>query len=268
MCVDGEFRKMARQTRAGRASEVRRVPGVRQPGPVTNQGQTPAPAGPKGPQPPRAVPGGRPPTGARPRKRGEKTEEKALGTAKIDRSEQGAPSPMGVPGGPPSPSGQKPGKSSSVPLPPGRDDSQAKMKQDGKVPGAAPQDSEYMQVSGAIPGKPGAESIKSVFQINRNPSVDEMKRSAPPGRIQTPDYSIEKTPDGRLRDMTLTPEGKMKVEEGRQKMIQKLGKFPGHDDPNAPKPPVEPGEPFYNPYSNEWVMPDGDYESVLDKYGS
>ncbi len=91
---------MARRSREERASEIRRLPGVRTGGKVRNQGGTPGPQEPKAAGLRQIPGGGRPPTGARARKRGEKKDKLTLGTATVDRSESGASKPLGSgPGG-------------------------------------------------------------------------------------------------------------------------------------------------------------------------
>jgi hypothetical protein len=142
------------------------------------------------------------------------------------------------------------------------------MKKAGAEEEAPMPESEFVPAATGqkIPGQEGVTG--AVFQINRNPNSDEMRKSAPVGRIQTPDYSVEKTSEGTFRNFNMTEAGKRKLEEGKAKMVQKMGKFPGHDDPSSPQPPVDPGEPFFNPFSGQWTEPETDYESLLDKYGS
>ena len=142
-----------------------------------------------------------------------------------------------------------------------------KLAQAGRKGEQEAPESEFVSLAAgrAVPGG-GREG--AVFEITRNPSPNEMTKEAPVGRIQTPDYSVVKDKDGKFKDFQWSEAGKVKVEQNKQKMIQKMGKFPGHDDPNSPKPPIEPGEPFFNPYNGTWVQPEGmESESLLDKYG-
>lgn len=269
---------MARRSREERASEVRRLPGVRTGGQVRNQG------GVAGPQQPkvelrRKLPGsGRPPTGAPAKKRGRKKDKAlTLGTATVDRSELGAAQPMGgrlgISDGPP-PSGKPAagGPRGLPPTPPDRGAAAQAQKRalPGKKAGETEvqmPESEFMAVA-AGRALPGGEREGAVFEIARNPSADEMTKSAPVGRIQTPDYSVVKDKDGKFGEIQFTEAGKVKVEQYKQKMVQKIGKFPGSDDPNSPKPPVELGEPFFNPYNNTWTQPEGmEFEDLLEKHG-
>lgn len=269
---------MARRSREERASELRRLPGSRGGGQVRNRGQMPGPKRPKF-RGGRALPGrSRPSTGTRLRKRGQKDESLTLGTATVDRSEQGAAQPLGagsrlgLSAGPPPAGKPAGGPRGASPTPPDR--GVAKQVQKRALPGKAGQAEQELPESEFAPlaaGRtmPGGDREGAVFEIARNPSADEMTRSAPVGRIQTPDYSVEKGKDGKFKNLQMTEAGKIKVEEYKQKEIQKMGTFPGYDDPNSPKPQIEPGQPFFNPYNGTWTEPEGiKSESVMDKYGS
>lgn len=99
-------------------------------------------------------------------------------------------------------------------------------------------------------GQPG--SAKPVFRMERNIRDFSELDDAPSGIFQTPQGTLEKTEDGRLRVRDLSPEAKQKLEVVKQDQIRQFGDFPGMDDPNGPPPPVEAGEMWFNPFTGQF----------------
>jgi len=58
--------------------------------------------------------------------------------------------------------------------------------------------------------------------------------------------------DGQVQ-MRLNDLGKREWVRKRDKLVADFGDYPGKDDPGAPQPKIEPGQPTYNPYTDVWV---------------
>lgn len=99
-------------------------------------------------------------------------------------------------------------------------------------------------------GEPGTG--KAVFRMERNITDFREMENAPAGLFQTPQGTLEKLPDGRLKVKDLSAEAKVIIEKVKMDEIRSFGNFPGMDDPNAPPPPVEVGTPWFNPFTGIW----------------
>ncbi|MGH7411396.1 MAG: hypothetical protein ACREJ6_10130 [Candidatus Methylomirabilis sp.] len=102
-----------------------------------------------------------------------------------------------------------------------------------------------------LPGE-AAKPVLREYNLQRTPRLQEMDRAAA-GVYNTPDATLEKDETGRVRVRGLTPEGHRKMGLIKQAMTKRYGAYPGMDDPNAPKPPIQPGMPAFNPYTGQWI---------------
>lgn len=167
----------------------------------------------------------------------------------IDEETQPADAGAGAQGqeGPPEPPGQKPQLDAQ-----GRPvDPESGV---GVQPGGIPQ----QQVPGALQ--------KQEYNLTRSISTSELS-TAPAGIFNTPNGSFEKAEDGTVTIRGLSERGKQRLESLKKVGMKDFGDFPGSDDPNAPKPPIVPGMPAFNPYTGDWsgIPMDG---SILEKFGN
>lgn len=86
---------------------------------------------------------------------------------------------------------------------------------------------------------------------------DEDMATVPDGaEIQTP-LGVGRKVDGRLADgFKLSDAGKVAYTHAKAQKLAKFGAHPLSHDPNAPLPPVEPGQTAYNPFAkgDPWVV--------------
>lgn len=86
---------------------------------------------------------------------------------------------------------------------------------------------------------------------------DEDMATVPDGaEIQTP-LGVGRKIDGRLADgFKLSDAGKVAYTHAKAQKMAKFGAHPLSHDPNAPLPPVEPGQTAYNPFAkgDPWVV--------------
>jgi hypothetical protein len=90
------------------------------------------------------------------------------------------------------------------------------------------------------------------------PSNDDMLSVADGAEIQTP-LGVGRKVDGRLADgFKLSDAGKQAYTHAKTQKIAKFGAYPMSSDPNAPLPPVEPGQMAYNPFAqgDPWIGKD------------
>lgn len=94
--------------------------------------------------------------------------------------------------------------------------------------------------------------LPAPIPLNRMPTAPEMN-FAPPGSVfETPNGSMTRGADGNWQFQP-NEAGIAKYKEAKVKAIQKFGSHPFSSDPGAPLPPVEPGQPAYNPFTNSWT---------------
>ena len=63
-------------------------------------------------------------------------------------------------------------------------------------------------------------------------------------------YNFEVVPNSYINRTAET--AKFKIKEIETEELKLFGSFPGMDDPNAPKPPVQAGKPWFNPFTGIW----------------
>jgi hypothetical protein len=148
----------------------------------------------------------------------------------------------------------------------------------GKVPGEDPEDQDpedreelsrlgLAKHPGERPGvtiQPGGQPVqqlpgldqKKEYTVDRPMSIGELEH-APEGIIHTPNASYEKGADGSLRVKDFTEAGRAKIREIEKREHERFGDYPGKGDPNSPKPPIQAGQPWFNPFTNEWGGGDG-----------
>ena len=113
-------------------------------------------------------------------------------------------------------------------------------------------------------GEPG--TAKPMFRMDRNITDVKELEEAPEGVFQTPQGTVEKMAGGKLKVKELSPEAKVKIEGIKQQQIAQFGDYPGRDDPDGPPPPVEPGQPWFNPFTGQWGNGGGpDEVSYMDE---
>lgn len=89
------------------------------------------------------------------------------------------------------------------------------------------------------------------IKLDRLPTAPEMN-FAPPGSVfETHIGSMTRGLDGNWQ---IQPNelGVAKYKEAKVRAIQDFGSHPFTGDPNAPLPPVEPGQPWFNPFTSTW----------------
>jgi hypothetical protein len=90
--------------------------------------------------------------------------------------------------------------------------------------------------------------------MDRSISAQEYEE-APAGIIDTPDFSIEKTPEGRARFRGFTEQGRRKYQQLYETERKRFGPWRGSEDPNAPPPPIRPNAWSFNPDTGKWIEP-------------
>lgn len=105
------------------------------------------------------------------------------------------------------------------------------------------------------PTMPVPEDLSSIGRVDYTPTVDQLRAIAPGRALATPHGDIYRDAGtGKLR-LRLNDAGKVAYQAARMQAVARFGKYPGHDDPNAPPPPIEPGVPNFNPFAvpgQEW----------------
>ena len=122
---------------------------------------------------------------------------------------------------------------------------------------------------GVQPGGVGVQQMagpmaKQEFTLTRPVGSREMD-SAGPGIYHTPNADIERTAEGRTRVLGWTEAGRVRFQALQRSMESPFGSYPGKDDPQAPKPPLVPGMPAFNPYNGTWSGMSKE-DSILDKF--
>lgn len=112
----------------------------------------------------------------------------------------------------------------------------------------------------SVPGRNQAAE----YNIQRSMSTREFD-TAPAGIFNMPNGQVEKMDDGRIQVRGLSERGKARLEELVRVGEKSFGNYVGRDDPNAPKPPIVPGMPAFNPDTGKWSQEDG--ESVMRSMG-
>jgi hypothetical protein len=64
----------------------------------------------------------------------------------------------------------------------------------------------------------------------------------------TPSGIVEADEQTGRKKWQPSPQAMKVIEQHRDKVMARMN-YPGKDDPNAPKPPILPGIPFYNPFT-------------------
>lgn len=121
---------------------------------------------------------------------------------------------------------------------------------------------------GGVPSQqvPGVMQ-KAEFNVERPMSVQELQ-DGPEGIYNTPNGQIERSVDGQISVRGMSERGKQRLTQLKRGMERDFGRWSGKNDPDAPKPPIVPGMPAFNPDTGQWIglentlsiQPDGTFE--------
>lgn len=118
--------------------------------------------------------------------------------------------------------------------------------QPGTQPGMRPQTPGDLQ-----PGS--GSSAAPTIQLSRLPSSEELAAYPPHAIVDTPYGVLEPSPDGGPRTLKMNEQGRAHYRQVKARRLRAFGERLFSNDPNAPLPPVEVGQPAYNPFTGKWV---------------
>lgn len=114
-------------------------------------------------------------------------------------------------------------------------------------------------VPGQIPGSAPVPMLTPMVpppaQFATVPSDEDMSTVQDGAEIQTP-LGVGRKVDGRMGDgFKLSDAGKVAYAHAKAQKLTAFGSHPFSHDPNAPMPPVEPGQTAYNPFAkgDPWI---------------
>lgn len=145
----------------------------------------------------------------------------------------GPNSPYRLPGPPPAP--LAPEAPQPMPQQPAQPPAPAPSQAPGTQPAAQPQT-----------GAPGA--------VLRPQMVVGSTAEVPAGiEVDTQHGRAYKDPASGRTATKLNSAGKAAYQRAAASQLQRFGSYYGSDDPNHPKPPIEPGVPMFNPDTGQWI---------------
>lgn len=104
----------------------------------------------------------------------------------------------------------------------------------------------------APPTNPAAPGLPAPVKLDRLPTVPELQFAPPGSTFETPLGTMSSKPDGTGYDFQPNEAGVLKYKELKTREITNFGAYPYAGKAGAPLPPVEPGQPWYNPISGTW----------------
>jgi hypothetical protein len=104
----------------------------------------------------------------------------------------------------------------------------------------------------APPTNPAAPGLPAPVKMDRLPTSPEMEFAPPGSTFETPIGTITKDATGK-RSIQLNEAGIVKYKEAKARATTAFGGYPLAGSPGAPLPPVEPGQPAFNPFTNTWI---------------
>jgi hypothetical protein len=112
-------------------------------------------------------------------------------------------------------------------------------------------------MAGGAPGLSAEPQLPEVT-LTRDLYRDERERAAP-GVYNTPSGTIRKNPNGEVEVLALSPELKARIKKFEARVLkEKFGPYPGMEDPNAPKPKIEAGSRWFNPFTGQFGIAEPD----------
>lgn len=114
-----------------------------------------------------------------------------------------------------------------------------------------------------VPGQPGAPSapqptvpgLPAPVKMDRLPTAPEMDFAPPGSTFETPLGTITKDAATGRPTMQFNEAGILKYKEAKTRAITQFGGYPLAGMAGVPMPPVEPGQPAYNPFlgTGGWI---------------
>jgi len=111
----------------------------------------------------------------------------------------------------------------------------------------------------AAPAQPGALAAPMTPQalpprkFQGMPRSREMRDLQPGEMAESPWGPVTMDEKGEPK-IQFTPEGEMAYRKAVVAARKKFGPFTGMNDPNAPQPPIQPGQEWFNPRTGKWTQ--------------
>jgi len=171
-----------------------------------------------------------------------------------------AMTPLGAPAPSPSRPGLAAGDSREPELKPGEQPAatgvEAQPKAEPEKPAAPGLQEAQPQVApapsaGGVPGLVVEPQLPEVT-MTRDLHRDEWDKVTP-GVYNTPGGTIRRDMNGEVKILSLSPALLAAKKNFEVKVLkEKFGSYPGMEDPNSPKPTIEAGKRFFNPFTGQW----------------